>query len=168
MQALETIDPADLVYIDECGLQESLQREYAWAPIGERFFMDIPGKREVRTSIIAALAQGQPLAPMTFEGYCNTDVVKAWMKQMLLPELKPGQTVIWDNARFHQSPDFAQLIESVGCKLIYLPTYSPDLNPIEKWWAKLKALVRRLRTQGMILKDALASAFSSLSNKLSH
>ena len=102
-----------------------------------------------------------------FEGYCNTEVLKGWVKEMLLPELRPGQTVIWDNASFHQSPEFKQLIESAGCTLMYLPTYSPDLNPIEKWWAKLKAWIRRLRTQAMTLKQALVLAFREMSNKMS-
>jgi transposase len=166
-QVLETLNPADLVYIDECGLQESLWREYARSPIGERILTDIRGKRESRTSIIAGLHQGEPLAPMMFDGYCNTEVVKEWVKEMLLPELKPGQIVIWDNASFHQSPQFTELIESVDCKLLYLPIYSPDLNPIEKWWAKLKAWIRRLRTRGMALKQALVLAFQKMSNKIS-
>ena len=159
--------PADLVYIDECGLQESLNREYARCPIGERILTDISGKRKVRTSIIAGLSRGKPVAPMMFEGYCNTEVVIAWVEEMLLPELKPGQTIIWDNASFHQSPEFKQLIESVACTLIYLPTYSPDLNPIEKWWAKLKAWIRRLRKKGMTLKQTLVLAFQKMSNKIS-
>ncbi len=147
-------------------MQESLNREYARCHIGDRILTDISGKREARTSIIAGLAQGNSLAPMMFEGYCNTDVVKGWVEEMLLPELKPGQTVIWDNASFHQSPEFKKLIESVGCTLIYLPTYSPDFNPIEKWWAKLKAWVRRLRKKGMTLKQTLVLAFQKMSNKI--
>lgn len=161
------LNSADLVYVDECGLQESLCREYARSPIGERCLSNISGKRETRTSIIAGLNQGKAVAPMMFEGYCNTEVVRTWIEEMLLPELKPGQIVIWDNASFHQSPEFKTLIESAGCTLIYLPTYSPDLNPIEKWWAKLKAWIRRLRTKGMTLKQALGLVFQKMSNKIS-
>lgn len=75
-QVLETLNPADLVYVDECGLQESLNREYARSLIGERCLTDIPGKREARTSIIAGLNRGVAVAPMMFEGYCNTEVVR--------------------------------------------------------------------------------------------
>lgn len=163
---LQKLNPADLVYVDECGLQESLNREYARSRIGERCLSDIPGKREARTSIIAALSLGEALAPMMFEGYCNTEVVQTWMKEMLLPELKPGQTVIWDNASFHQSPEFKKLIESVGCNLLPLPTYSPDFNPIEKWWAKLKAWIRRLRKKDMTLKQAMIFVFQEMSKKI--
>jgi transposase len=119
--------------------------------------------RGARTSIIAGLNEGKAVVPMMFEGYCNTDVVKGWVEEMLLTELKPGQSVIGDNARFHQSPEFKTLIESTGCTLIYLPTYSPDLNPIEKWWAKLKAWIRRLRTKGVTLKLTLLLAFQKMS-----
>lgn len=155
------------MYVDECGLQESLTREYARSLIGERCVTDIPGKREARTSIIAGLNQGHSVAPMMFKGYCNTEVVKTWVEEMLIPELKPDQIIIWDNASFHQSPEFKKLIESAGCTLLHLPTYSPDLNPIEKWWAKLKAWVRRLRTKGMTLKQALVLAFQKMSSKIS-
>jgi hypothetical protein len=109
------LNPADLVYVDECGLQESLSREYARSPIGERCFTNIPGKREARTSIIAGLTQGNAIAPMMFEGYCNTEVVKSWVEGMLLPELKPGQVVIWDNASFHREASPCMLERWLSC-----------------------------------------------------
>lgn len=133
------------MYVDECGLDESICREYGRALKGEKVKGDVSGKRADRTSIIAGLNLKKPVAPMYFEGYCNTDVVKVWISENLLPELTPGQVVIWDNARFHQSPELKTLIESAGCRLIYLPTYSPDLNPIEQYWSALKAKIRRLR-----------------------
>lgn len=131
--------------MDECGLDESIFRDYARATKGEKVVAEVSGKRTERTSIIAGLNLKRIVAPMYFEGYCNTDVVKVWISENLLPELAPGQTVIWDNARFHQSPELKTLIESAGCRLIYLPTYSPDLNPIEKYWSAFKAKIRRLR-----------------------
>lgn len=145
-----------MVYVDECGLDETIRREYARSERGRLVLSDIPGKRTARTSIIAGLRQGQPIAPMYFEGYCNTDVVEVWLKEVLLPVLSPGQTVIWDQASFHQSPRLRELIESSGCRLIYLPAYSPDLNPIEQWWSALKARIRRLlKTLKMTIGDAL-------------
>jgi transposase len=144
------------VYVDECGLDETIGREYARASKGQLVWSDIPGKRTARTSIIAGLNQGEPMAPMYFEGYCNTDVVECWLTEVLLPVLSPGQTVIWDNASFHQSPRLRELIEAVGCRLIYLPAYSPDLNPIEQWWSALKARIRRLyRYLKMTIPEAL-------------
>jgi transposase len=123
---------------------------------------DISGKRTARTSIIAGLNQGQPVAPMYFQGYCDTEVVKTWLKEVMLPILTPGQILIWDNASFHQSPEFKTLIESAGGRLIYLPTYSPDLNPIEQWWSALKARIRRLQRKAKItISDALCHLLKS-------
>lgn len=148
-----------MVYVDECGLDESIHRNYARAPIGQKVIEDVPGNRTARTSIIAGLNQKNVLAPWHFQGYCNTDVILTWVKNELLPALKTGMSVIWDNATFHKSSKIKALIESIGCKLIFLPPYSPDLNPIEQYWSALKARIRRLRKQGMTIVEALAYLF---------
>jgi transposase len=166
LQELERIDPASIVYVDESGLEQTLCREYGRCSKGKRLIGEKTGKRTRRTSIIAGLCNKKPVAPFYFTGYCNTEVVLAWVNKVLLPELKPGQTVIWDNASFHQSPKFQQAIESVGCRLNYLPPYSPDLNPIEQFWARLKAGIRRLRKVKMTLTQALCKWFK-MSGKLS-
>lgn len=101
------------------------------------------GKRFVRTNIVAAQCGKKILAPMTFRGPCNTRLFVAWVKQMLVPELRPGQTVVMDNASFHKSPMVKDAIEAAGCNLVYLPPYSPDLNPIEKFWANLKRWINQ-------------------------
>ena len=80
---------------------------------------------------------------MTFTGSCDTKLFLAWVKEMLVPELKPGQVVVMDNASFHKSPLIKEAIELAGCKLVYLPPYSPDLNPIEKFWANLKRWINQ-------------------------
>jgi hypothetical protein len=108
--------------IDECGLDESICRNYARAPIGEKVEEDITGKRTARTSIIAGLKQKNVLAPLYFQGYCNTEVILAWVKNELLPVLKAGLKVIWDNATFHKSSEIEVLIESIGCKLLFFTT----------------------------------------------
>lgn len=101
------------------------------------------GKRFGRTNIVAAQCGKKILAPMTFTGSCNTKLFVAWVKQMLVPELSPGKVVIMDNASFHKSPVIKEAIEGAGCRLIYLPPYSPDLNPIEKFWANLKRWINQ-------------------------
>ena len=75
---------------------------------------------------------------MAFKGTCNTEVFNTWLDKVLIPELCPGQIIIMDNASFHKSAKTRELIESAGCKLLYLPPYSPELNPIEKTWANIK------------------------------
>jgi transposase len=147
------------VYVDECGLDESIQRNYARAPIGQKVLEDISGNRTARTSIIAGLNQKNILAPWHFSGHCNTEVILTWVKNELLPSLSVGLTVIWDNATFHQSAQIKALIEGVGCKLIFLPPYSPDLNPIEHYWAKLKACIRRIKAGQMTIPETLALIF---------
>ncbi len=102
---------------------------------------EVSGTRFVRKSIIAALSNHSFLAPMTFEGTCDSALFNAWLKQVLIPALKPGQVLILDNASFHKSAETRRLIEEEGCRLMFLPPYSPDLNPIEKCWANLKAKV---------------------------
>jgi transposase len=147
------------VYVDECGLDESIHREYARSLIGRKVLDDISGNRAARTSIIAGFNQQNTLAPWHFQGYCNTDVILKCVKNELIPLLKTGMTVVWDNAAFHKSSQIKTLIENVGCKLLFLPPYSPDLNPIEQYWSALKARIRRLRKKGMTIAEALANLF---------
>jgi transposase len=120
-----------------------LYREYGRALRGERIYEAVTGKRRERTSIIAASQQGRLIAPLVFQGSCNTEVVDAYFEQMLLPELPPGSVIVLDNARFHQSPTTEHLVEAAGCQLLFLPPYSPDLNPIEHLWAALKTCLRK-------------------------
>jgi len=94
-------------------------------------------------SIISGLCQGKLLAPLTFIGSCNRSLFEKWLAEKLIPELKSGQTIILDNATFHQSEKIRELIKSAGCELLYLPPYSPDLNEIEHYWFPIKNRVRK-------------------------
>jgi transposase len=152
------------VYVDECGLEETIQRDYARSRRGQRCYGEKTGNRPSRTSIIAGLTEGKPIAPFYFKGYCNTEVVLTWVKEVLIPSLKSGMTVIWDNASFHKNSIFKKLIEKAGCHLLYLPVYSPDLNPIEPWWGVLKARIRRLRSPEMSLEQSIIAVFGKLKN----
>ena len=154
------MDPNDLVYLDESGVDEALHRPYARAPRGTHVLGEISGAKTQRISLIAALNGSQLLAPMRFEGYCDTGVFNAWLEQALLPELRPGQIVLMDNASFHKSVNTQALIESKGCRLKYLPTYSPDLNPIEPQWAILKARLRKHQRPHQSLGRAIDTIFA--------
>ena len=153
-----------MVYVDEIGLDEEVQREYGYAGRGERLAGEVSGKRFVeRYSIISGLCSGNALAPWVFNGYCDTKVVLTWVKHVLVPELKTGLTVVMDNASFHKAPAIRHAIEAAGCQLLFLPPYSPDLNPIEKFWAKVKAWLRKMACP-LIPLLKLVDAFFQKSN----
>ncbi len=116
---LEKPAPASVYYLDECGVDHRLYREYGRAPRGERIYETVAGRRRERTSVIAACQNGKLVAPLTFAGTCNTEVVDAYFAQVLLPELPPGSVIVLDNARFHQSPTTAALVAAAGCALLF-------------------------------------------------
>jgi transposase len=106
---------------------------------------------------------GTIIAPMVFCGYCHSELVCGWVEQFLVEQLLPGQIVIIDNASFHPVEKIKKLIKQAGCEVIFLPTYSPDLNKIEKFWARLKNYVCKMLTEGKNLIDAVNEAFIVLS-----
>ena len=132
--------------MDESGFSDGLQREYARAKRGSPVISNIKGKKNKRTSVIAAYVSATKtlLAPYAFVGYTDAKRFNGWIQECLLPELRPGQVVVMDNAPFHKSQTTKELIESAGCKLLYQPKYSPDLNPIENVWANLKRKYRKI------------------------
>ena len=95
-------------------------------------FGNISGRMYARESFISGLLNGKLIAPFCYQGTCNTNLFNLWIKEFLLPAIKPGYTIIMDNAAFHKSLETKKLIESSGYELLFLPPYSPDLNPIEK------------------------------------
>ena len=118
--------------------------------------------RFARESFIACLSRGKLLAPMCFQGTCNTGLFNTWLEKMVMPQLQSGQVLILDNASFHRSEESKKLVEAAGCKLMFLPPYSPDLNPIEKCWANIKTKVRELLPKFSKFTDALDTAILSM------
>lgn len=140
---IKNIPSQAIVYIDESGIDLTICKERGWGKKGEKLVGKKSGKYYERTNIIAGLVNNKPIAPMVFNGSCNTQVFESWVEQFLIKELKPGQVVVMDNATFHKSQKTKELIQSVGCRLLFLPPYSPDLNPIEKFWANMKRWIRK-------------------------
>ncbi len=111
--------------------------------------------------MMAAWCRGKVFAPMTFTGHCDSVLVETWFAKMLLPELRLGQTVILDNASFHRHARIKALLEPLGCILLPLPPYSPDLNQIESLWHQLKSRIRHDFTPDRSFHQKVNAAFCS-------
>jgi len=144
---LEGIPVADRVYIDESGVEHNDISKRCWTLRGTEVIGERSGKARGRTSVIAALNGDNINAPMTYCGTMNTGLFLHWLQYLLAPSLVKGQVVIMDNAPIHKNSLVRTIIEEAGCKLLYLPTYSPDLNPIENYWAVMKKHIRKIRDQ---------------------
>ena len=129
--------------MDESGSNTALAQRYGWAPRGERACGQAPCNRGANTTILAAMNKRGLLATMTVEGAANTEVFLTYLDRVLCPALRRGQTVLLDNLRVHKSAAVREKIEARGCRLVFLPRYSPDFNPIEGAFSKLKTFLRR-------------------------
>ena len=159
LEKVEEIPKENRVYIDESGINKDIIQERAWSKRGKPVQAKKSGKYYLRTNIISGLVENKSITPLIFYGTCNTEVFNCWVEEVLIKELKPGQTVILDNVSFHKSPRTKELIESVGCKILFLPPYSPDLNPIEKFWANMKRWVKSQMTEASSLFDTICGFF---------
>ena len=99
---------------------------------------------------------------MVFSGYCNTEVVISWLENFLIPELKPGQILVMDNASFHKSPKIREIIQNAGCELWFLPPYSPDLTPIERHWGNLKEALKKLNKPFLHVQQQLKELYHNI------
>lgn len=155
LKKLESIPVENIVYIDESGVDHNMILERCWMKKGKEVIGERSGKDRGRTSVIAALNVDNLNAPMTYQGTMNTKLFIHWLQHFLIPSLSKGQVVIMDNAPIHKNNRIREIIENAGCKLLYLPTYSPDLNPIENYWAVMKKMIRKIRNQYENIWDAM-------------
>lgn len=137
------LDPARLVFIDETGLSTKMARLRGRAPCGERCRAGVPHGHWKTTTFTGALRLTGMTAPFVYDGAMNGAVFLAYVEQVLVPTLKPGDIVVMDNLPAHKSAAVREAIEKAGATLTFLPPYSPDFNPIENAFAKLKALLRK-------------------------
>jgi len=150
-----------VIFIDETWTKTNMARLYGWAPVGHRLIDAVPHGHWNTSTFIAGLRQAGLVAPCVFKGAINGELFLAYVEQVLVPTLTHGDIVIMDNLSSHKVAGVRQAIEATGATLLFLPAYSPDLNPIEQAFAKLKALLRAkaLRTIGA-LWNALGSLVS--------
>lgn len=148
-----------LVFIDESHASTAMARLRGWGPRGQRVIGSVPqGHYKIQT-MLAGIRLTGPVAPLVFDGAVNGEVYAAWVEQFLIPELRPGDVVVADNLSSHKNAKAVERIESAGCRALFLPPYSPDMNPIEEMWSKVKAYLREVEARTIpALLDAVAAA----------
>jgi transposase len=153
------LDPDRLVFIDETWASTNMARTRGRAPRGERLRAAIPHGHWKTTTFVAGLRNSGMVAPMVLDGPINGIAFQAYVDQVLIPDLRPGDIVIMDNLGSHKRPGIRAAIEAAGASLLYLPPYSPDFNPIENAFAKLKAMLRKAAARTI---DSLWSAIGKI------
>lgn len=153
-----------LVFIDESGVNLAQTRAEGRAPRGERVVDYVPGGRWETYSIIAGLRSTGVIAPMMIPGAMNAASLLTWVEVVLAPTLRRGDIVVWDNLRIHSDAEVVRAIKAKGARLEFTPPYSPEFNPIEEAWSKMKAMLRtaKARTASDLL-DSLGDALRAIS-----
>lgn len=152
------------MFVDESGANTKMTRLGGRAPVGERLVTQVPHGHYQTSTLIAAVRLAGACAPWVFAGAMDGELFLAWVRQGLVPTLQPEDLVIMDNLATHKVAGVRAAIESAGARLLYLPPYSPDFNPIENLWSKVKHILRNLapRTDAELLQAA-ALAFTAIS-----
>jgi transposase len=161
-EILPELDPERLVFIDETGASTKMARLYGRAPRGQRCRAPVPHGHWKTTTFTGALRLGALTAPMVLDGPMNAAAFLAYLEQVLVPTLIPGDIVVMDNLPAHKPAAVRQAIEATGALLLYLPPYSPDFNPIEMAFAKLKAILKKIAARTVAeLWQAIAASLLS-------
>ena len=154
---LAGVDPHRLVFVDECGANTAMTRTHGRAPVGQRVYADTPGHWDSIT-LTCGLRLSGVTAAMAFPGATNTDMFETYVADVLVPELKPGDVVVWDNPKPHLSDEAIEAVEAAGARVVPLPPYSPDLTPIEEMFSKVKGAMRSAAAR---TTEAVYAAFCS-------
>ena len=164
MMVAATVEPERLIFVDECGTHTSLATIYGYAPRSERLRLSVPRRRSKNTTLLSSMTLSGMGPSLAVEGATTALVFEAYVERVLTPSLRPGQVVVMDNLGAHRPKRVRELIEGRGCELVYLPAYSPDYNPIEEAFAKIKDLLRKsaARTKEALV-EAIGAALSAVS-----
>ena len=154
MIVAQELDARSLVFVDEMGTNTSLSPLYAWSPRGERASCSVPRNRGPNTTLLSSMTLEGMGTSLAVEGATNREVFETYVQRVLAPTLRPGQVVVMDNLSAHKGDRVKELIEERSCELLYLPPYSPDFNPIEEAFSKIKGLLRKAeaRTREALLE----------------
>jgi transposase len=160
---LATVDPRRLVFRDETGAKTNMTRLYARAPRNRRAVAYAPQGHWQTTTLVAAISSAEVFAPLVLDGPMDGVSFEAYVEQMLVAALPSDSIVVMDNLSAHKMPRVASLLERAGITLRYLPPYSPDFNPIEQMWSKIKAILRRIQARDQdMLMEAITSALAEV------
>ena len=151
------MDPHRLVFVDECGANTAMTRTHGRAPVGQRVSAKTPGHWDSIT-LTCGLRLSGVTAALAFPGATNTGVFETYVEEVLVPELKPGDVVIWDNLQPHRSEEAVAAVEAAGAEVVPLPPWSPDYTPIEEMISKVKGA---MRSAGARTKETVYAAFGS-------
>ena len=157
------LDLTKLVFIDESGAKTTMTRLYGRAQAGQRAADDTPSGHWHTTTMISSVRLDGSTACLVVEGATTRDIFEVYVEQILLPTLQAGDLGVLDNLSAHKSKHVRELIKSVGSELWYLPAYSPDSNPIEKMWSKIKSILRKLKAR---TKETLIHAIATALGKV--
>jgi transposase len=158
------MDSARLVFLDECGVNTGMTRLYGRGPKNGRVVDAVPDTRFHQNTILSSIRLDGTTVPCTFEGALNGGLFREYVCKFLVPTLRPGDIVVMDNLSSHKVSGVVEAIEAAHAKVMFFPPYSPDLNPIEMMWSKIKAILRKLKIRAKeLLIDAIASAFDCVS-----
>jgi transposase len=164
LDRLRSIPPEQLIFLDESGVSTQMTRRYARAPRGVRIHETTPQGNWKILTILGAMSLRGMIATMTIEAATDAEIFLAYLDHVLCPALRPGDVVVMDNLSSHKVAGVRDRIAAVGAELLYLPPYSPDLNPIEKAWAKLKQLLRTAKARtAQALEQAIAQLLPAIS-----
>ncbi len=164
LEKVRATPPERLIYLDESGVSTQMTRLYARCIGGQRVHETTPDGRWKVLTILGAISTRGMIATMTVEAATDREIFLAYLDHVLCPQLRPGDVVVMDNLSSHKVAGVRERIEAAGAELLYLPPYSPDLNPIEKAWSKLKQLLRSIKAR---TKEALDKAISELLPQIS-
>jgi transposase len=156
-EELAGIDPRRLVFVDECGADTAMTRTQGRAPVGQRVYTDAPAHWDSIT-LTCGMRLAGVTATLAFPGATNTATFETYVEEVLVPGLRPGDVVVWDDLKPHQSEGAIEAVEAVGAEVVPLPPYSPDLTPIEEMFSKVKGAMRSAAGR---TKEAVYAAFGS-------
>jgi transposase len=163
------LDARSVVFVDEMGTNTSLSPLYGWSKKGERAYGSVPRNRGKNTTVLSSMSAEGMGPSLAVEGATNAKVFETYVERVLGPTLRRGQVLVMDNLSAHKGERVRVLIEQRGCEILYLPSYSPDFNPIEEAFSKIKGFLRKVEARSReALLEAIGAAISAITNQDAH